>query len=71
MADAPQIQDRDEQRLAELGYKQDLARVWSGLLDRNTTLRPSVRRAAITSAAPGRSRSPRYTVPSRSNSQPR
>jgi amino acid transporter len=30
MADAPQIRDRDEQRLAELGYKQDLARVWSG-----------------------------------------
>src|SRR5262245_52940937 len=30
MADNPEIQSRDEQRLAELGYKQDLSRVWSG-----------------------------------------
>jgi amino acid transporter len=30
MAEAPKTLDRDEQRLAELGYKQDLSRVWSG-----------------------------------------
>jgi amino acid transporter len=27
---APQVQDDDERRLAELGYKQDLQRAWSG-----------------------------------------
>jgi hypothetical protein len=26
----PGLQDRDEQRLAELGYKQELNRAWSG-----------------------------------------
>jgi amino acid transporter len=29
-SDAPDIRDRDERRLAELGYKQDLERAWSG-----------------------------------------
>jgi hypothetical protein len=28
--DAPGIRDRDERKLAELGYKQDLDRAWSG-----------------------------------------
>jgi amino acid transporter len=30
MAEPAAIQDRDEQRLAELGYKQELTRAWSG-----------------------------------------
>jgi amino acid transporter len=30
MADVDRVEDRDEQQLAELGYKQELARVWSG-----------------------------------------
>ncbi len=30
MADVAQLQDADEQRLAELGYKQELKRAWSG-----------------------------------------
>ena len=30
MADTPQVVDRDEEKLAELGYKQELERVWSG-----------------------------------------
>ena len=29
MADEVRHRDRDEERLAELGYKQDLTRVWS------------------------------------------
>jgi len=30
MSDTSGIRDRDEQKLAELGYKQELARAWSG-----------------------------------------
>jgi amino acid transporter len=30
MSDTREVQDRDEQKLAELGYKQELARAWSG-----------------------------------------
>jgi amino acid transporter len=30
MSDTGEIRDRDEQKLAELGYKQELARAWSG-----------------------------------------
>src|SRR4051794_9731922 len=30
VSDRPESQDRDEQRLAELGYKQELNRAWSG-----------------------------------------
>src|ERR671931_486872 len=30
MSETREIQDRDERKLAELGYKQELARAWSG-----------------------------------------
>src|SRR5437870_13883871 len=42
-----------------------------GLFERKETRRPAARKATMAVRAPGRSASPRYTVPSRSRRKPR